>query len=270
MNNVFTLVSAAGETVLNSAPAKTEARVLEHGPTQVELVWETRHFEQEDANGLDAVLSAWPNNAELIVTKDDAFPLPEPEPAPEPEPEPEPAPEPEPEPEPAPEPEPEPEPAPEPEPEPAPEPGPLPQAEAPAALFRGSVTSIRIDAIEGTVALTALEYEDDEGDEDGDELVVTAMPGTEPRTLDVMVDNAGHGEVSVDFGDGSEQVYNSGDNVEVSSHVYGEPGTYTLTVTDTDEAERTSTVEVIVEDDGATDGADGSDEAGSDAPASRR
>ncbi|MFE7963447.1 PKD domain-containing protein [Streptomyces cellulosae] len=252
MNHVFTLVTDDGETKLEADPGRVESRLLEHGPTQVELTWDVKRFKRQDKEGYAAAVSVWPGTAELVVARAEADEPQDPEQPEEPQ-EPQ---------------EPGEEPVPLPEPQDPVEGGeeeqPLPEAAGDAELFRGVVTGVVYDKCQGVVTVVAVsDDEDEEPQEPGDEveeLVVTATAGAELSTLDVVVDNGGHGAVTIDFGDGSEPVTNAGDNTEVSTHTYSGPGTYVVVVTDADEAERSEQVEVIVEADGSID--DGSEEDG--------
>ena len=56
----------------------------------------------------------------------------------------------------------------------------------------------------------------------------------------VTVNNFGEGEVSLDFGDGSETVNNAGDGFTVSAHSYDSTGNFVVVATDTDQPDRTA------------------------------
>lgn len=66
------------------------------------------------------------------------------------------------------------------------------------------------------------------------------------RSINVTVNNVGHGTVQINWGDGSPSTANVGDNVSVSKHKYATGGTYTITVTDADESTRTGTSAITV------------------------
>lgn len=70
----------------------------------------------------------------------------------------------------------------------------------------------------------------------------------DPNRSSVLItaNNYGKGGLSIDFGDGTPGGTNSGDGTTTTSHAYTTPGTYTVTVTDVDEPERTATFEVTV------------------------
>jgi len=79
------------------------------------------------------------------------------------------------------------------------------------------------------------------------ELTVDPTEGVIDQTaFEVVVDNHGEGEVTIDWGDGSEVATNPGDGSETSSHTYIEAGTFTITATDADNADRSDVQEVTV------------------------
>jgi len=65
-------------------------------------------------------------------------------------------------------------------------------------------------------------------------------------TVSVVVDNAGEGEVSLDFGDGSPTEVNAGDGATATVHTFADEGQYAIQATDTDQPERTATESVTV------------------------
>ena len=62
----------------------------------------------------------------------------------------------------------------------------------------------------------------------------------------ITANNYGKGGLSVDFGDGTPGGFSSGDGTTTTPHLFAAAGTYTVTVTDVDEPERTSSFEVTV------------------------
>jgi hypothetical protein len=62
----------------------------------------------------------------------------------------------------------------------------------------------------------------------------------------ISANNYGKGGLAVDFGDGTPGGTNNGDGTTTTSHLFAAAGTYTVTVTDVDEPERSATYEVIV------------------------
>ena len=58
----------------------------------------------------------------------------------------------------------------------------------------------------------------------------------------------GQGDVTLDWGDGSDTTTNPGDGEDVSTHTYAEAGEYTITATDADDDSRTTTQDVTVTD----------------------
>lgn len=66
------------------------------------------------------------------------------------------------------------------------------------------------------------------------------------RSVLITANNYGKGGLSVDFGDSTPGGTNNGDGTTTTSHAYTTDGTYTVTVTDVDEPERTATYEVKI------------------------
>lgn len=64
--------------------------------------------------------------------------------------------------------------------------------------------------------------------------------------VDVTVNNHGNGSATIDWGDGTADTGNVGDNVAVSTHTYTEEGIYTLTATDDSDPSMVSTRQVSV------------------------
>lgn len=69
--------------------------------------------------------------------------------------------------------------------------------------------------------------------------------------VSLLVDNKGEGEVTIDWGDETPTGTNPGDGTTATTHDYATDGTYTITVTDADNPDRTGTVEVTVAAPGA-------------------
>lgn len=79
------------------------------------------------------------------------------------------------------------------------------------------------------------------------EVQVNADPAdTTRRTASVTANNQGAGQVAIDFGDGTTAVSNPGDGTTVSTHAFTLDGSYTLTVTDVDQPERTLAQTVVI------------------------
>jgi hypothetical protein len=70
----------------------------------------------------------------------------------------------------------------------------------------------------------------------------------DPNRMSVLItaNNYGKGGLSVDFGDGTPGGFNSGNGTATTAHAFTTAGTYTVTATDVDEPERTSSFEVTV------------------------
>ena len=83
----------------------------------------------------------------------------------------------------------------------------------------------------------------EEADVPADPIEIRALVDTTAPNLDrvlVTVDNFGEGEVTIDFGDGSETVTNPGDGFNVSAHSYNTTGNFVVVATDTDQPDRTA------------------------------
>lgn len=83
----------------------------------------------------------------------------------------------------------------------------------------------------------------------GPVLTLTANPNdtTDRRTVDATADNSGKGNVTINWGQaGSPLATNSGDGTAKSTYKYSAAGTYTVTVTDVDDASRTTSQSVTV------------------------
>jgi hypothetical protein len=69
---------------------------------------------------------------------------------------------------------------------------------------------------------------------------------TDPMSARIVIDNKGHGPVTVHFGDGTPAVDDDGDGQGFLSHTYATEGQWTLTVTDKNEPSRNRSVFVTV------------------------
>lgn len=76
--------------------------------------------------------------------------------------------------------------------------------------------------------------------------VVEDPADTTRMSVLITTNNYGKGGLSVDFGDGTPGGYSSGDGTTATPHMFAAAGTYTVTATDVDEPERTSSFEVTV------------------------
>lgn len=79
--------------------------------------------------------------------------------------------------------------------------------------------------------------------------VITAAKDTTDatgKTTKVTVDNAGHGNVTIDWGDAKPTTTNAGNGSATSTHAYTANGTYTVKATDVDEPARTGTVTLTI------------------------
>lgn len=113
-----------------------------------------------------------------------------------------------------------------------------------AGEFTVTATSQANEEAQGTATVTVT---DPAPEPEALELTVDPAEGVIDQTaFEVVVDNHGEGEVTIDWGDGSEAVTNPGDGSETSSHTYTEAGTYTITATDADNAGRSDAQEVTV------------------------
>jgi hypothetical protein len=81
-------------------------------------------------------------------------------------------------------------------------------------------------------------------------LLVTASEdiadSVDHRAVLLTVDNTGRGSVKINWGDGTAQSVNPGDNSTVSRHKFAGAGTYNITVSDIDEPSRTGSASVTV------------------------
>jgi hypothetical protein len=80
-------------------------------------------------------------------------------------------------------------------------------------------------------------------------LYVTALvDAADPdrRTVSVTANNATRGSVNINWGDNTALGSNVGDGTSTSKHKYSTGGTYTITVTDADDSQRTATKQVTV------------------------
>lgn len=68
-------------------------------------------------------------------------------------------------------------------------------------------------------------------------VVTQAGSDADKMSVNVTVDNLLRGAVTIDWGDGSSTTSNVGDGAAISLHKYVEEGTYTITVTDSDNSE---------------------------------
>ena len=115
-----------------------------------------------------------------------------------------------------------------------------------AGEFTVTATSQANEEAQGTATVTVTEPEPEPEDL---EMTVDPTEGTTDQTsFEVVVDNHGQGDVTLDWGDGSDTTTNPGDGEEVSTHTYAEAGEYTITATDTDDDSRTATQDVTVTD----------------------